>query len=114
MSIATFSGRLTQAATVREGELSRLSRLVQVVHEGGGRTVELIGDPGTGKTWLLSGLVGQAERNGVTVLRSQCSEAGAAVPFQPFIHAFTNWRDGGKIMSEVAALISMLTARPAA
>lgn len=104
---------LARATTVREGELNRLSHLMQALHEGRGCTTELIGDPGAGKTWLLSALAQQARCGGVTVLRSQCSEAKVAEQFHPFIHAFTNWRDGGKTASGVAALISMLTNRAA-
>lgn len=107
--IATAVEALGRDTAVRGREFDRLSEIVEALREGRGRTIELLGDPGAGKTWLLSLLARRAQRGGVTVLRSQCSEATAAEPFHTFIHAFTNWRAGGKIISGVADLISMLT-----
>lgn len=111
---ATAAEALERATTVRARELDRLSAIVAALREGRGRIAELIGDPGVGKTWLLSALARQARRDGVTVLRSQCSEAKAAEPFHPFVHAFTGWRAGGKTIPGVADLISMLTTCAAA
>ncbi|MEY9841212.1 AAA family ATPase [Streptacidiphilus sp. EB103A] len=102
MAVATVA---TSAATgmsgphtaVRSSELNRAVRAFRGVGEGRGAVVELTGEPGSGKTWLLTALAREAERQGVTVLRGRGSEGCSTVPFYPFIEAFSTWQPNGPV-----------------
>jgi DNA-binding CsgD family transcriptional regulator len=48
------------------------------------RIIELVGEPGTGKTRLLADLTDEAERRGFTVLHGRFTELEQNVPFQVF------------------------------
>ncbi|MFE5208762.1 ATP-binding protein [Streptomyces sp. NPDC056600] len=115
MSVAAVE--TVEPGTVRTEELDRLLRAVDTAAAGGGRAVELAGDPGTGKTRLLSALAHRARRKGLTVLRGHCTEAGRAIRFHPLTQALTAWPalDGpGAPAPPAAALVRALAEDPSA
>lgn len=81
----------TDRQTVRTAELSQLTQLVRSATERGHGVVELLGDPGSGKTWLLDAVARDARRSRVWVLRARCSVAEVDVPFHPFLQALNAW-----------------------
>ncbi|NJP45184.1 helix-turn-helix transcriptional regulator [Actinacidiphila epipremni] len=93
--MATTTTRIRSSApfTVRDGELHRLLAVLEQAAACRGGFAEVGGDPGTGKSRLLTALSQQARDRGVTVLRGTCAEATAHLPFQPLIEAFGNWTD---------------------
>ncbi|WP_329617514.1 ATP-binding protein [Streptomyces brevispora] len=102
--------------TVRAAELRRLTKLVRAAGDGRPTIVELTGDPGTGKTRLLTALAQEAREHGLAVLRGRCSEAEAQIPFHPLVHALTIWQSGaaqaGAGAAATAALVEALTDVP--
>ncbi|MEV5150256.1 AAA family ATPase [Streptomyces sp. NPDC052727] len=73
----------------RDAELRIIGRLLSA---GGGALV-LAGEPGIGKTSLLSAAQRQAEQSGFTVLTVAGSEASAEVPFQGLYQLFAGSLD---------------------
>ncbi|WP_214103096.1 helix-turn-helix transcriptional regulator [Acrocarpospora catenulata] len=109
MTVITRAHETRQNTIVRSLELDRLTHLVQAARDRYGLVAELTGDPGSGKTWLLTALTRQARRDGVTVLYGRCAEAETELPFHPFIHALGTWRGaGGRIVPPAAALMDAL------
>ncbi|MFC9295698.1 AAA family ATPase [Streptomyces sp. NPDC057011] len=104
-----------KSATVRTVELKRLARTLDAAGQGRSTAAELAGDPGTGKSRLLTALAAQAEHRGMKVLRGRCSEAESTVAYHPFIQALTTWQatDGaGSPLPQAAALIRALAQGP--
>ncbi|MCK9900246.1 LuxR C-terminal-related transcriptional regulator [Frankia sp. Cpl3] len=80
---------------------------------GGGhaRIAELTGDPGYGKTRLLTAVADEARQRGVEVLRGRSLESHRNRPFHPFIDAFTTWRPAGGVpLPQAAAFAQALAA----
>ncbi len=75
----------------RGAELGRLEALLDEVGAGGttAGVVDVVGDPGIGKSRLLTEFAALAGDRGVTVLRGRGSERGRALPLRPFTDAFT-------------------------
>ncbi|WP_308203325.1 helix-turn-helix transcriptional regulator [Frankia gtarii] len=97
--------------TVRTAEHSRIMTLLDARDEGHTSLVELAGDPGYGKTRLLTAVAGQARHRGVDVLRARCTETGTGEAFHPFIEAFTSWRPSGTtLLAPATAFIRALAA----
>lgn len=104
-----------ESATVRAAELKRLERTLDAAGSGRSTAAELAGDPGTGKSRLLTALARKAERRGMRVLRGRCSEPDSGVPYHAFIQALTTWQapDGsGAPLPEANALIRALAEGP--
>ncbi|MFD5654864.1 AAA family ATPase [Streptomyces sp. NPDC127039] len=80
--------------TVRSAELQRLLAAVHQCAVRRGGVMEVGGDPGVGKTRLLTALTQEARARGLTVVRGTAAESYADVPFQPFLEAFGNWFPG--------------------
>ena len=80
---AAFAGRV--------GELAHLRRRL-----GGtlGSVSMIIGEPGIGKTRLVSELADEAEANGRTVLWGRCPDGDWASPYSPFVEAFDRYLSG--------------------
>ena len=72
--------------TGRERELGLLRRAWQEVMREGGRLAVVHGEPGVGKTRLVSEIGRQVHAEGAFVLLGRCDE-GIAVPYQPFVEA---------------------------
>lgn len=115
MGITTITGPNT-GVTVRAAELRRLTELLRAARDGRPAIVELTGDPGTGKTRLLTALAQEARGLGLAVLHGRCSEAEAQVPFHPLVQALTIWQSGagqaGAGAAATAALVEALTDVP--
>jgi class 3 adenylate cyclase/tetratricopeptide (TPR) repeat protein len=65
----------------RAVELATLRGAIEQLINGSGGLVEVIGEPGVGKTRLVDEAV--AQTHGVTVLRCDCDRTGAGTPYTP-------------------------------
>ncbi len=65
----------------RAPEMAILRRATEQLLDGSGSVVEVVGEPGNGKTRLVDEAVDQA--TGVTVLRCDCERTGAGTPYTP-------------------------------
>lgn len=75
----------------REEPLARLRRIsLRAEPTGDPRLVLLAGDPGIGKTRLVTELAHELHAQGVLVLYGRCIEENA-VPFQPFVEALRHY-----------------------
>jgi DNA-binding SARP family transcriptional activator len=80
----------------RERELAQFERLWAAVHAPDereftrGRVGMLAGEPGVGKTRLLSELAQRVHAEGAIVLRGRCTQEPLA-PFQPFLEALRHY-----------------------
>jgi class 3 adenylate cyclase/tetratricopeptide (TPR) repeat protein len=75
----------------RDDELATLSTAMKRVAAGEGREIILVaGEPGQGKTTLVSELSRRAHDDGVTVLLGRCDEEVGA-PYRPFCEALTHY-----------------------
>lgn len=68
--------------TFHQAAAERLTTALDAVRCGEGAVIELTGEPGIGKTRLLSRLGEEATRLGVRVLSGRCTEAEHDLPFQ--------------------------------
>lgn len=75
----------------RAAELELLERVLDEVEPGPPRTVELRGEPGIGKTRLLSELVARAELRRHLVLSGSASELERDLPFSIFVDALDEY-----------------------
>lgn len=65
----------------RRAELARVTRLLDAAGSGPARLVEIVGDPGIGKTRLLTEVAAQARSRGWAVLVGRAAEFERQVPF---------------------------------
>jgi class 3 adenylate cyclase/tetratricopeptide (TPR) repeat protein len=65
----------------RDAEMAILRGAIEQLINGSGGLIEVIGEPGIGKTRLVDEAVAHAER--VTVLRCDCERTGAGTPYTP-------------------------------
>jgi class 3 adenylate cyclase/tetratricopeptide (TPR) repeat protein len=65
----------------REDEMADLTTATEELVKGAGGVVEIVGEPGIGKTRLVEEVVTQAGE--ITVLRCDCERTGAGTPFKP-------------------------------
>ncbi|MFE4533526.1 AAA family ATPase [Streptomyces scopuliridis] len=70
---------------VRSGEAQRLWSALDDLGRGRGRIIEVVGEPGMGKTHLLSCLADEAARRSFTVASSRCTEFERNLPCQVFV-----------------------------
>ncbi|MEU1183222.1 AAA family ATPase [Streptomyces sp. NPDC005820] len=115
MTTTTTRIRTGAPFTVRSAELQRLLAAVDQCAVRRGGVMEVGGDPGAGKTRLLTALAQEAPARGLTVLRGTAAESYADVPFQPFLEAFGNWfpGPGDPAPHPAAALVRALADPPA-
>src|SRR5688572_1819051 len=78
----------------RVEELALLGRSLDEVARGGWQVVELVGEPGIGKTRLLNELTGQADLGGQLVLSGSASELERDLPFWVFVNALDDYVRG--------------------
>jgi ATP/maltotriose-dependent transcriptional regulator MalT len=85
-STATLVGRVE--------ELSRLDGALSDLTRGRWTAVELVGEPGIGKTRLLDELTLRADRRGALVLSGSASELFRDLPFWVFVNALDDYVRG--------------------
>jgi class 3 adenylate cyclase len=73
----------------RNSELAVLEEQLQRVHSV--RVVDIVGDPGIGKSRLLYEFALRHSAERVLMLRGNCSGHGQETPFLPFIEVVRNW-----------------------
>ncbi|MFT6558377.1 AAA family ATPase [Sneathiella sp.] len=74
----------------REQELSLLQNYVSKAAFEGQQVVQIIGDPGLGKTRLLDEFSRQSGLANCTILRGHCESRGGIEPLQPFLQILRN------------------------
>ena len=102
----------------RDEELKRLRDLADEVSAGSPRFVQVTGEPGIGKTYLLAEFGRLADRDGWLVLSGRCSELERELPFGLVIDTFDAYlasldpRDFDRVaadeLSELAGLFPSL------
>jgi ATP/maltotriose-dependent transcriptional regulator MalT len=75
----------------RADELDALEQLLDELNRGPPSAIELVGEPGIGKTRLLSELAARAELRGQLVLSGSASELERELPFSVFVHAMDEY-----------------------
>jgi DNA-binding CsgD family transcriptional regulator len=75
----------------RREELQAIDALLDVRTAGSPRFVELVGEPGIGKTTLLVSLSERAAERGHLVLRGRASQFELETPFDPFVDALDDY-----------------------
>jgi ATP/maltotriose-dependent transcriptional regulator MalT len=75
----------------RADELVLLEQVLDELGRGPHAAIELVGEPGIGKTRLLSELAARAELRGHLVLAGSASELERELPFSVFVHALDEY-----------------------
>ncbi|MGE5272914.1 MAG: helix-turn-helix transcriptional regulator [Verrucomicrobiota bacterium] len=75
----------------RADELDVLEQALDRVTQGSPDPIELVGEPGIGKTRLLAELAARAELRGYLVLSGSASELERDLPFSVFVHALDEY-----------------------
>lgn len=81
----------------RETELSELFAALENSLECKGQTVALVGEPGIGKTLLMTHIKQQAEVQNATVISATCSSLPGAPPLWPWVEVFSNFESAQEI-----------------
>ncbi|QXJ23895.1 AAA family ATPase [Actinomadura graeca] len=76
----------SRSEVVRHGETRRLHGALDALDQGQGQIIELVGEPGIGKTRLLAEMMGEAHRRGFGVFHTRCTEFEQGIPYQVFAH----------------------------
>lgn len=102
----------------RDEELASLERALGSLESAGSLVVEIVGEPGIGKTRLLSELCRRAEERRLLVLERRASEFARGEPFGVFIDALDDYlaslnprslqRHGEEWMRELGAVFPSL------
>ncbi|MFF5496716.1 AAA family ATPase [Streptomyces aquilus] len=86
--IFSAKARKGTGKTIRHSEFKQLTAtLDQVAASRSGALVELIGDPGIGKSHLLSALASAAAERQIRTLNARCTHQDRTVHFAPFLQA---------------------------
>ncbi|WP_380280672.1 ATP-binding protein [Kitasatospora purpeofusca] len=104
-----------QPSTTHSPAFRALVAGLDALADGSGSAAELRGDPGSGKTWLLSALADEARRRGIRVLRGCATEYQSASPYHLVADAFANPlgdRSGAPSAADPAALVRTLAHGP--
>ena len=78
----------------RAAELTLFDRCIAELDGGSSAAIELVGEPGIGKTRLLAELAARAEARGCLVLSGSASELEQDLPFWVFVDAFDEYLHG--------------------
>jgi DNA-binding CsgD family transcriptional regulator len=114
LTIATDSARWRPRLIGRAAEVQTLGGALDQLASGRGVTIEVTGDPGIGKTRLLSEFAEQAEGRGFEVLRGNATEFERDLPFGVFVQALADrYRRSEPAMPgpEAAQLSALVTGR---
>jgi ATP/maltotriose-dependent transcriptional regulator MalT len=101
--VAARSGREQNPLVGRADALNSLEQLLDALERGPPAAIELLGEPGIGKTRLLSELASRADSRGHLVLSGSASELERGLPFSVFVHALDEYV-AGLDANDVAAL----------
>jgi ATP/maltotriose-dependent transcriptional regulator MalT len=85
---------LTDHFVGRAEEIGSLDEVLAGLDEGGGAAIELVGEPGIGKTRLLAELGARADARGHLVLIGSASELERDLPFSLFVDALDEYVEG--------------------
>ena len=85
---------ITEHLVGRAAELGSLERLLADLEGGRSATVQLVGEPGIGKTRLLAELAARADERGQLVLGGSASELERDLPFWVFVDALDEYVQG--------------------
>jgi ATP/maltotriose-dependent transcriptional regulator MalT len=88
------SAREHDALVGRAEELSSLDQALTELDEGRAVAIELVGEPGIGKTRLLRELAARADARGHLVLSGSASELERDLPFSVFVDALDEYVQG--------------------
>jgi ATP/maltotriose-dependent transcriptional regulator MalT len=88
---ATGPARQQYPLVGRSAELESLEHALDTVERGSSGAIELVGEPGIGKTRLLAELAARAELRGHLVLSGAASELERDLPFSVFVHALDEY-----------------------
>src|SRR5512132_2151640 len=83
--------RQHDALVGRADELEMLEQVLDELNGGPPAAIELVGEPGIGKTRLLSELAARAELRGHLVLSGSASELERELPFSVFVHGLDEY-----------------------
>ena len=89
--VAARRARQQDLLVGRAHELDALEQLLEELERGPPAAIELVGEPGIGKTRLLSELAARAELRGHLVLSGSASELERELPFSVFVHALDEY-----------------------
>jgi DNA-binding NarL/FixJ family response regulator len=78
----------------RTEELGSLDRVLTELDQGRAAVIELLGEPGIGKTRLLGELAARAEQRGHLVLFGSAAELERNLPFSVFVDALDEYVEG--------------------
>src|SRR5215208_5541165 len=78
----------------RAAELTLFDRFIAELDGGSPAAVELVGEPGIGKTRLLAELAARADARGCLVLSGSASELESDLPFWVFVDALDEYVAG--------------------
>jgi ATP/maltotriose-dependent transcriptional regulator MalT len=78
----------------RSAELGVLDQALGEVDDGRATAIEVVGEPGIGKTRLLAELAGRADADGRLVLQGSASELEVDLPFSVFVDALDEYVRG--------------------
>ena len=105
----------------RTAELGLLERELEELGRGPPSAIEVIGEPGIGKTRLLSELAARAERRECLVLSGSASELERVLPFSVFVDALDEYVESleanqlsvldDDVQAELAHILPSLSAR---
>jgi ATP/maltotriose-dependent transcriptional regulator MalT len=90
-AVAARPERQQDALVGRADEIAALEQVLDELNRGPPGALELVGEPGIGKTRLLSELAARAERRGHLVLSGSASELERELPFSVFVHALDEY-----------------------
>jgi ATP/maltotriose-dependent transcriptional regulator MalT len=89
--VAARPARQQNPLVGRADELDALEQALDKLNRGPPGAIELLGEPGIGKTRLLSELAARAELRGHLVLSGSASELERELPFSVFVHALDEY-----------------------
>ena len=114
------NARERDALVGRAGELESLEQAVRELDRGSAIAIEVVGEPGIGKTRLLAELRARAELCGHLVLWGSASELERELPFSAFVHALDEYVESldahllsgldGDVQAELAHVFPSLSA----
>src|SRR5262245_51418245 len=89
--VAARAAREREPLVGRTAELDSLEQAFGELDQGPPNAIELVGEPGIGKTRLLTELGARAELRGYLVLSGSGSELERELPFSVFVHALDEY-----------------------